>query len=418
MHPDNGHDRHHLLRPNQIVLAPNLGHQQPNVVLDRDADLGEDHGGVLPDERLIDHPRLVGGAHLREYDPFQSLQLVLLESVGAVGDHCLDETIGHGVNGDRGLLIRADDVVVEGGASDDVAARGVDVSRLVDDGRWVAGTCGDRLLVGLQRLLDDAGPSGHQENTNVGVMHQIARRLQSRVRGRSDQIRRTSAGNHRSIEKLDVLDRDQAGTGVDVENHRVARRDDRDRIVDDRRSGVGRWCDRPDDTIRRILGDHHAGITGHNMRFQVLRARRLGRHQSILDDLVLGTAHTSLFSRHVGEPLPFPEHGRAHRVDNRLSDLETHLPVDLERLAGGSGGLIDAGVDSVAELHFGNGELITGTQCRTGSVGEFGRGNPAFDPIDYRADFAVAELGPIQQLPPDPCGSGLRHRCPMSPRSP
>ena len=136
------HDRehgHHLLGPGQAVVARHVADEQPRRGLRLDADLGEDLRRVLADPgrvHVAGLPRLAG---LREDDPLEAAQLVLLEQVGAVLGHRPDEPVGDRVDDEDDLLVDADEVVVERGAADDVAGRPLDVGGLVDDGRRVAG---------------------------------------------------------------------------------------------------------------------------------------------------------------------------------------------------------------------------------------------------------------------------------------
>ena len=96
------------------------------------------------------------------------------------GEH-LDEGVGDGVDDDRGLLVDADDVVVERGAGDNRSGRSFDVGGLVDDGGRISGSCGDGPLRRLLSFPHDPRAAGDEEDANVGVLHEPARAVDGRL---------------------------------------------------------------------------------------------------------------------------------------------------------------------------------------------------------------------------------------------
>ncbi len=178
---------------------------------------------------------------------------------------------------------------------------------------------------------------------------------------------------------------------MNVESDGVARRDDGDGIVDDRRCRIGRGGDGPDDPVWGELRDHHPRVSGHNLRLQVLGPRGLGRHQAVLDRLVLPAPQTGLLGRHVPEALAFTQHGGAHGLDDGLPRSEPHLAIVDERRSGGGHCGIDVGVDPVTELDIRHGELVSSAQRRRRPPRNLGGGHPAPDPLDDRLYLCVAQ---------------------------
>ena len=189
-HPHHRHHRHHLLGPHQAVLGGHLGHQQPRVAVHlHPGGLGDDRG-VLADPLAVDDAGPVGRPQGGEHQPLHLAQLVLLEQAGAVAAHRPQQLVGHGAHRDGGLLVDADDVVVERGPGDDVLGRLVDVGGVVHHRRRVARPGGDRPLVGLQRLAHHPRAPGHQQHPHQRVAHQGLGGLDGGPGHRGDQVGR------------------------------------------------------------------------------------------------------------------------------------------------------------------------------------------------------------------------------------
>ena len=196
------------------------------------------------------------------------------------------------------------------------------------------------------------------------------------VRGGRHQVRRPAGADDRPVDEPNRLRRTTLRARVSVEDDRVAGRDDADRVVDDRRSRVGDRGDRRHDAERRELRDHHARVAGDGLDLEILGARRLGGDQAVLDDLVLDPAEVRLLVGHPRQLLGVIEHGATHGLDDDLPpgqalDLEL-----LERSRGRGDGVIDRGVDAVAELGPAVAAVASSVSARRPSPG---RASPAAD---------------------------------------
>jgi hypothetical protein len=102
----------------------------------------------------------------------QALDGRALDLERAVRDHGLLEPVGDGLHREDLLLQDADDVVVEGGARDDVAARAVEVGSLIDHDRRIAGASADGALAAGHGGLDHRRAAGDDQQADPLMPHQ------------------------------------------------------------------------------------------------------------------------------------------------------------------------------------------------------------------------------------------------------
>src|ERR1043166_2852305 len=94
---------------------------------------------------------------------------------------------------------------------------------------------------------------------------------------------------------------DAFGVGMNVEDHRVARGNHPNGVIDDGRGWVGGRGDGSDDTIRGRFGEVEAVVACNSVGLEVLGAWSFFRNQLVLDDLVFVAAKPGLFVRFPGQ---------------------------------------------------------------------------------------------------------------------
>ncbi len=103
-----------------------------------------------PIQRGLTWPGLPGSPILLKITRSSLRELVLLEDVGVVGRHLPEQRVGRRVDDKDDLFVDADEVVVEGGAADDLSSGELEVGVRVHHHRRVAGTCEDRAFAVLR----------------------------------------------------------------------------------------------------------------------------------------------------------------------------------------------------------------------------------------------------------------------------
>ena len=350
-------------------------------------------GRVLADPCRVDDAGLAGLAELLEDDPFEPPQLVLLEQVGAVLRHRPDEPVGDRVHDEHDLLVDADDVVVERGAADDVAARPLDVGGRVDDGRRVARAGGDRPLVRPERLAHDrrARPSPARTRT-PGASSGPAR---SRSSGAATAATRFGGPPAPTIARLmsrtvSAEQRRAFGwalktTAFPAETMLIVLL-----MIVEVGFVTGVIAATTPNGANSVTIMPASPVTAWTSRSSGPGALR--GHEAVLDDLVLDAPEVRLLVGHPGEVLGVVEHGSPHGVDDLLPGGQALGPERLERLRGRRDGVVDRGVDPVAELRGVRGrQRGVGTQAGAGALVARGRHAPP-DALDDLADLVLVDL--------------------------
>ena len=233
---------------------------------------------------------------------------------------------------------------------------------------------------------------------------------------RRHQVRRPAGADDRAVDQADRLRRAAPRVRMRIEDDRVPGRDDADRVVDDRRGRVRDRRDRGHHAERGELGDHHAGVAADCLDLEVLRAGRTRGHEAVLDDLVLDAPEVRLLVGHPGQVLGVVEHRSPDGVDDLLPAGQALGPERLECLRGRRDGVVDRGVDPVAELRRVDGrQRGLGTQAGARALVARGRHAPP-DALDDLADLALVDLA--HQSIPATCGRPPSRRPPTCRRSP
>ncbi len=219
------------------------------------------------------------------------------------------------------------------------------------------------------------------------MVHQLLGALDRRLGDGRDQVLRAPGGHDRPVDQPDVLGGDALGVGVDVEDDGVPGGDDRDGVVDDRRGWVRGRRDGGHDAEGRELGHHHPLVARDRLQLQVLRPRGLRRDQAVLLDLVGRASQPGFRVGHLGQALGVLEHGGPHRDDDGLPPLQPHGLIAAERPGRRGHGLVDRGVDPVAELRLGGlRQLLLRPEGRPGTT-LAGLSEAAADPLDDLLDL-------------------------------
>ena len=327
------------------MLFGNLGDYQSNTVRRLDSDLAQNPAGVLADPLGIDLARFSRSSQLAKNDALELLKLILGEHHSAVAPERAQQFVRLRAHHESLFLVGADYVVVERRAADDLPRCTFDVGRFVHQHGRISRAGGDRLLIGLKRLLDHRRSAGHQEQPYTRVIHQFLGRLDRRFRNGAHQIRRTLRFENGAVDPANVLGRNALGSWVDVEDNRIAGRKRGNRVVDDRRGRIRDRGDRADNAPGSELGHRHPPISGHHLRRQVLGSRGLAGDQEIFLLLVVRPAESGLPMRHAGELSGVTLHRPPNRGDQAKTTVE---PDGLILLIGGFRGG-NRGVDRVED---------------------------------------------------------------------
>ena len=134
----------------------------------------------------------------------------------------------------------------------------------------------------------------------------------------------------RPIDDVDAANRAFLGRRMDVEHDRVAGRDHRDRVVDDRRGGIRRGRDRADDAERGPLEERQAAVAGFAFGLQHFGAGRFVGDEPVLDDLVFVAAEAGLAMGGEGQRFAFAERRLADAGDDLVALGERQLVESFE----------------------------------------------------------------------------------------
>ena len=289
----------------------------------------------------------------------------------------------------------------------DVGARLLDVGRLVHDHRRVARAGGDRALVGLEGFADHARAAGDQQDADVGVGHQPAGALDRGLGDGRDEPGWPPGAGDRAMDEPDGGVRHPACRRMRVEDHGVAGRDDRDRVVDDRRRRVGDRRDGANHAEGRELRDGHAARARDGLDLEVLRPRRLGRAEAVLGGLVVDASEPGLLDGEARQHLGLLERRAPDRLDDHLAAVE--VEGGARRGLGCRDRLVEPREHAVVRLGDGRGVQL-GTHGRLAGELRPGLADAPTRPLDDVGDLAFVHRAT--------CGRPPNRRLPRCPRSP
>ena len=292
---------------------------QGDFVAGLNADLPQQDIGVLADEVLVHRAVLPARGRLAEDRLQQTLGLRRRDLKGAVADHGALEIVGDRADGEDLLLVGADDVVVERTAEDDVAAGLLEIGRFIHDDRRVAGSGADGSLPAGHRRSHNGDASGHGQQTDILMAHDLLGGVDGRLGDPHDQVVWTAGLGDALLKKLNGVIAAALGRWVGVEDNRVPGGDHGDGVADDGRRRVGARHDGPNHPVRRVLDERHATVARPGRRLQDFGAGRLVDVEQVLLDLVFVAPHARFLHGLVGQQLSVLAQQAAHVRDHLLT---------------------------------------------------------------------------------------------------
>ena len=288
--------RHEHFGGHKRVIAIDLGDDQPRVAGEANARVAQDHRRVAPDVFAVDDvvPVLVD-----ERSAHHLVDVLAGNAEGADPFHFAHQPVGDVREGENFLLRNAQNVVIKGCAIHDALSCVGKIGGVVHDDGGIAGACRDDLFAGLHRNRHDRLAAGNAQQRNVLMVHDNVAAFQRRLFHRGDERRRTAGGYNRLYHQAHRFLRGAFRRGMGIEDHRVARRNHTDGVIDDGRCGVCRGGDGADDAEGSLLDEYHALVARLASGHQILDAGGAPADEQILLHLVGNTSVSGFF---MGEP--------------------------------------------------------------------------------------------------------------------
>ena len=166
---------HHLLGGHERVVVVGLAKHQLEPGASRGPRRLREERGVLAEQILTGHPVAMGALARHHDGPLgQCVHLVAVEPQGAGLLHRRHHPVEHAGHHEHLLLADAEEIVVVGRARDDRPGGVVEVGRIVDDDRRIAGAGHDRPLGRLQSRPGHGGAAGHADQLHAAVIEEGA----------------------------------------------------------------------------------------------------------------------------------------------------------------------------------------------------------------------------------------------------
>ena len=283
--PDDRQHRHQLLAGHPGVVRLHLGYQQARGARrNGETRRRQQRSRAFTDQFFI--RRSVGQA-----DGTQGIGLLSAQQQRVKILHLLDQAVSDGGDDDQAFFGDTGQVVIEGGAADDIFGGFDEIGGFINDARRIAGASADHFFTAFHAHRHNARAAGDSQNGNQRVGHHLLGGFKGRLGNGHHQVTDPAAAVGDLFDPGDKLQRDLFRAGMGAEIDAVTRRQHADTVVDNGFRWVGAGRHGANNPERRVLKQHHPAIAGEGAGSEILYARRVFKSGFIFQIFIFFVAH-------------------------------------------------------------------------------------------------------------------------------